>query len=81
MSIYILVTKYFFFTPRYYCKCKPGYETHNYECHDINECYHSTHSCHPTALCVNYEGHFECVCPENSTDISKTDAETCRLSK
>lgn len=24
----------------YYCKCKPGYETHNYECHDINECYH-----------------------------------------
>ncbi|XP_055313801.1 protein kinase C-binding protein NELL1-like isoform X2 [Sitodiplosis mosellana] len=64
----------------YYCKCKPGYETHNYECHDINECYHSTHSCHPTALCVNYDGHFECVCPENSTDVSRTDTEPCRLS-
>ncbi|XP_031629925.1 protein kinase C-binding protein NELL1-like isoform X2 [Contarinia nasturtii] len=64
----------------YYCKCKPGYETHNYECHDINECYHGTHSCHPTALCVNYDGHFECICPDNSTGVSKTDVEPCRLS-
>lgn len=31
----------------YYCKCKPGYETHNYECHDINECYHG--------MFLNYE--------------------------
>lgn len=29
---------------------------------DINECYENTHSCHPSAKCVNTEGHFECVC-------------------
>lgn len=58
----------------YYCKCKPGYETHGTDCHDINECYHGTHSCHSTATCVNSDGHFECHCPDNSTD-------TCRLSK
>lgn len=58
----------------YYCKCKPGYETHGTECRDINECYHNTHSCHSSAICVNSEGHFECHCPENSSD-------TCRLSE
>lgn len=38
-----------------------------------------THSCHPSAKCINYDGHFECVCPENTTDITST--EPCRLSE
>lgn len=51
------------FNHRYYCKCKPGYETIGDDCVDIDECYHNTHSCHHTAKCVNTKGHFECRCP------------------
>lgn len=48
---------------RYFCKCKPGFETKGKDCVDIDECYLDTHSCHATARCVNTQGHFECVCP------------------
>jgi hypothetical protein len=50
---------------RYYCKCKPGYEMKDNSCVDINECEEETHSCHPSATCVNTEGHFECKCNSN----------------
>jgi protein kinase C-binding protein NELL len=58
---------------RYFCHCKPGYETIGNDCIDIDECSHRTHSCHSTAQCVNTEGHFECQCTEN-------DGPDCRLS-
>lgn len=57
----------------YYCKCKPGYETNGYDCHDINECARNTHSCHPTATCINSDGHFGCFCADDDPE--------CRLSK
>lgn len=47
---------------RYYCKCKQGYEMKDNNCVDINECEEMTHSCHPSAKCVNTDGHFECKC-------------------
>lgn len=31
-------------------------------CIDIDECEEMTHSCHPSATCVNTDGHFECKC-------------------
>lgn len=52
----------------YYCKCKPGYETNGYDCHDINECVRNTHSCHPTAQCINSDGQFECLCANDDAD-------------
>lgn len=55
---------------RYYCKCKPGFETKGKDCVDIDECYLNTHSCHPTARCVNTQGHFECVCPTSASEAA-----------
>jgi hypothetical protein len=69
------ITSTSFVSPfRYYCKCKPGFETKGNECVDIDECYLNTHSCHPSAKCVNTLGHFECVCPKEKMGAN------CRLS-
>jgi len=57
-------------------------------CVDINECDEMTHSCHPTATCVNTNGHFECKCSDldkaeslNTLKYAReTDANECKLS-
>lgn len=72
---------------RYYCKCKPGYETKENDCVDIDECEELTHSCHPTAKCVNTQGHFECKCETGATEViyntlksKNNDIKKCKLS-
>lgn len=40
---------------------------------DINECEEKTHTCHPSALCVNTVGGFRCACTEDQ-------APDCKLS-
>lgn len=54
-------------------------------CVDINECDEGTHSCHPTATCVNTEGHFECKCSNmkssyNTLKSRQTINHECKLS-
>lgn len=63
----------------YFCTCKPGYEKHHATgCQDIDECRLGTHSCHPSAECINTNGHFECHCPVDQLDLSPT---KCRHSE
>lgn len=45
---------------------------------DLDECQEGTHTCHPSATCVNTEGGFQCVCP-NPTDMQPQ--QLCSLSK
>ncbi|RZF46907.1 hypothetical protein LSTR_LSTR008035 [Laodelphax striatellus] len=47
----------------YYCRCKPGYRTAINQdnvfattCQDVDECANGSHTCHPSAQCVNTEG-------------------------
>lgn len=35
---------------------------------DIDECRDKTHTCHPTAECVNVDGGFQCECSRESLD-------------
>lgn len=54
-------------------------------CTDINECEEGTHSCHPSATCVNTEGHFECKCSNmkssyNTLKSRQTTNHECKLS-
>ena len=68
---------------RYYCKCKPGYEMKDNSCEDIDECMEGTHSCHPTAICENTEGHFECKCnkvSDNTLKFRQNPNHECKLS-
>ncbi|XP_014616550.1 PREDICTED: protein kinase C-binding protein NELL1-like isoform X3 [Polistes canadensis] len=70
----------------YYCRCKPGYRsalhdsTQGTQCLDIDECNDETiersHTCHPTAKCINTEGGYACACPREDNDTDKE----CRLS-
>lgn len=54
-------------------------------CVDIDECGENTHSCHPSAKCVNTEGHFECKCSNmkssyNTLKSRQTTNHECKLS-
>ena len=33
------------------------------KCVDINECQLNTDDCHPVAICSNFEGSYDCLCP------------------
>ena len=33
------------------------------KCIDTNECQLNTHDCHPVAICSNFQGSFDCLCP------------------
>lgn len=41
---------------------------------DIDECQEGTHTCHPSARCINNEGGFQCTCPRDR-------GPDCKLSK
>lgn len=45
------------------CICYEGYELVNNQCQDRNECLHNP--CHPTAICENVPGSYQCSCPHN----------------
>lgn len=57
-------------------------------CADIDECSENTHSCHPSATCVNTDGHFECKCSTlhninssfNLVTTKDVSTEECKLS-
>lgn len=52
-------------------------------CEDIDECMEGTHSCHPTAICENTEGHFECKCnkvSDNTLKFRQNPNHECKLS-
>jgi hypothetical protein len=34
-------------------------------CADVDECFSNSHSCPKTRSCVNTQGSFECICPED----------------
>ncbi|KAL4228481.1 hypothetical protein ACF0H5_011528 [Mactra antiquata] len=42
------------------CVCKTGFILVNEECVDINECLENP--CDPNAVCVNFDGGFQCTC-------------------
>ena len=44
------------------CQCAPGFRsTADNRCVDIDEC--SSNPCHPTAVCRNTPGNYQCACP------------------
>lgn len=48
--------------PGYKCTCNPGYKASRATCVDADECFDGTHTCHPTASCMNKTGSFDCNC-------------------
>ncbi|KAK3519454.1 hypothetical protein QTP70_029362 [Hemibagrus guttatus] len=54
---------------RAHCSCSPGFTlmSDGHSCEDVDECFHSTHSCQLTERCENTVGSFRClqqiVCP------------------
>jgi alpha-tubulin suppressor-like RCC1 family protein len=59
----------------YQCDCKPGWEGDGQDCSDVDECEADLDDCHPTELCTNHDGGFECVCPTGAKPGSE--AEGC----
>ena len=55
----------FFVIGTYKCECHDGYHVSSAseKCVDINECQLNTDDCHPVAICSNFEGSFDCLCP------------------
>ncbi|GBN12717.1 Fibrillin-2 [Araneus ventricosus] len=53
----------------YTCECKPGYEkitsAPDSHCRDINECLFGRFPCGTNSKCINSDGSYECVCPDN----------------
>lgn len=55
---------------RHYCECNPGFRPYKDPaladgrtiCIDENECEMGTHTCHPSAQCLNTLGSFRCYC-------------------
>ena len=37
---------------------------------DVNECEEGTHDCYQKEKCLNVEGGFDCICPDNTACIS-----------
>lgn len=54
----------------------------SYSATDLDECSNGSHSCHPTALCVNTEGGFQCTCSHkpSTEDSTQEQEEECKLS-
>lgn len=48
---------------------------------DLDECSNGSHSCHPSALCVNTDGSFQCSCSHQPDSEESTTEEECKLSK
>jgi len=53
----------------YDCECPAGYAGSGMGskgCFDIDECQDGSNKCHPTALCMNLMGSYECRCPDHN---------------
>ena len=55
----------YFYKGSYSCECFDGYHVSSTseKCIDTNECQLNTHDCHPVAICSNFQGSFDCLCP------------------
>lgn len=47
-----------------HCRCANGFQSVNNGCQDVNECLENP--CHPTAICINALGSFQCTCQEGT---------------
>ena len=48
--------------PGFTCTCEDGYALEDGACKNVDECFENTHTCHPSATCVDTEGGFDCTC-------------------